>query len=201
LSWLSYEGHTAAAWPQNISEALDMTTFARLVSALAALLFLGSGVSLAQQQLSVEMHKVSDAGVGEKIGTITISEGEAGVRFKVAVSGIPAGPHGFHVHQKGDCGTAVKDEKAEPAGAAGPHYDPGAKKTHKGPAGAGHAGDLPVLTATASGIDETVEAPRLKLADIRGRALVIHEGGDNYTDNPANGGGGSRIACGVAPKS
>ena len=45
-----------------------------------------------------------------------------------------------------------------------------------------------------------ITAPRLKLEDVSGRALVIHEGGDNYTDNPENGGGKSRIACGVIPK-
>ena len=39
----------------------------------------------------------------------------------------------------------------------------------------------------------------VKLSDLRGRALVIHEGGDNYTDNPENGGGKGRIACGVVP--
>ena len=29
---------------------------------------------------------------------------------------------------------------------------------------------------------------------------MIHEGGDNYTDQPENGGGKGRIACGVIPK-
>ena len=43
-------------------------------------------------------------------------------------------------------------------------------------------------------------APRLKMADVRGRALMIHEGGDNYSDNPENGGGKGRVACGVVPK-
>ena len=35
---------------------------------------------------------------------------------------------------------------------------------------------------------------------VSGRALVIHAGGDNYTDQPENGGGMGRIACGVVPK-
>ena len=61
-------------------------------------------------------------------------------------------------------------------------------------------GDLPALTANATGINESVVAPRLLLADVLGRALVIHEGGDNYTDDPENGGGRGRIACGVVPK-
>jgi Cu-Zn family superoxide dismutase len=42
-------------------------------------------------------------------------------------------------------------------------------------------------------------APKLKLSDVLGRALVIHEDGDNYSDNPANGGGKGRIACGIVP--
>jgi Cu-Zn family superoxide dismutase len=41
-------------------------------------------------------------------------------------------------------------------------------------------------------------APRLKLSDLKGRALMVHMGGDNYSDKPqALGGGGARVACGV----
>jgi Cu-Zn family superoxide dismutase len=57
-----------------------------------------------------------------------------------------------------------------------------------------------VLKSDAKGINQTVTAARLKLDDVSGRALVIHEGGDNYTDSPENGGGKGRIACGVVPK-
>jgi superoxide dismutase, Cu-Zn family len=73
-------------------------------------------------------------------------------------------------------------------------------KSHKGPKGGGHKGDLPVLNASEKGISQTVTAPQLKLADVRGRALMIHEGGDTYTDTPENGGGAGRIGCGVVPK-
>ena len=41
-------------------------------------------------------------------------------------------------------------------------------------------------------------ANRLKVADVKGRALMIHAGGDNYSDQPKPlGGGGARVACGV----
>jgi len=44
-----------------------------------------------------------------------------------------------------------------------------------------------------------VLAPRLKMTDVKGHALMVHAGGDNYSDNPEKlGGGGARIACGVA---
>jgi Cu-Zn family superoxide dismutase len=63
----------------------------------------------------------------------------------------------------------------------------------------GHAGDLPVLTVAADGTaTETVHALRLSVSSVRGRAVVIHEGGDNFSDQPKPlGGGGARIACGV----
>jgi Cu-Zn family superoxide dismutase len=66
--------------------------------------------------------------------------------------------------------------------------------------GQGHSGDLPVLDVAADGSAKTsVTAPRIKdLEAVRGRALVIHAGGDNFSDEPAPlGGGGARIACGV----
>jgi Cu-Zn family superoxide dismutase len=43
-----------------------------------------------------------------------------------------------------------------------------------------------------------VLAPRLNLDDMSGRSLMIHAGGDNYSDDPELlGGGGGRMACGV----
>ena len=42
-------------------------------------------------------------------------------------------------------------------------------------------------------------APRLTLSEIRGRAMIIHKGGDNYSDHPEMGGGGERAVCGVIP--
>jgi Cu-Zn family superoxide dismutase len=159
-----------------------------------------TGIATAQQ-LSFDINRISDSGVGEKIGTATVSEAKkGGVSFKIAVNGLPKGQRGFHVHEKGDCGPAMKDGKMTAGVAAGEHYDPAGTKSHKGPKGQGHKGDLPVLNGTAKGVKQTVVAPNLKLADIEGRALVIHEGGDNYSDRPENGGGKGRIACGLIPK-
>ena len=171
----------------------------RHVSALAALLVASTGIALAQQ-LTVDINSISKDGVGDKIGTVAVSEGKEGTNFKVSVKGLPAAQRGFHVHEKGDCGPGMKDGKMEAGIAAGEHYDPEGHKSHKGPKGKGHKGDLPLLRGTVSGIEQTVAAPRLKLADIKGRSLVIHEGGDNYSDNPENGGGKGRVACGVIPK-
>jgi superoxide dismutase, Cu-Zn family len=177
-----------------------MKSSLHLLSTAAIVSLCAAGVAIAQQQTTVDMNQISETGVGKKIGTVKIAESKKGVTFTVALTGITPGPHGFHVHEKGDCGPGTKDGKAQAGLAAGSHYDPDGKKSHKGPQGAGHKGDLPLLKAGAKGVNQTVTAPQLKLADIQGRALMVHEGGDNYTDQPENGGGAGRIACGVIPK-
>ena len=86
-----------------------------------------------------------------------------------------------------------------PALAAGGHNDPAGAKRHGAPWGDGHQGDLPALNVDATGnANLPVLAPRVKMADLKGRSLMIHAGGDNYADLPDPlGGGGARIACGV----
>jgi Cu-Zn family superoxide dismutase len=93
----------------------------------------------------------------------------------------------------------MKEGKPVAALAAGGHYDPATTGKHEGPQGKGHLGDLPALTVGPDGKAVTpVTAPRLKMADVHGRSLMIHTGGDNYADQPAPlGGGGARVACGV----
>ncbi|MFL5336220.1 MAG: superoxide dismutase family protein, partial [Geminicoccaceae bacterium] len=124
----------------------------------------------------------------------------AGTKFVADLHGLPPGEHGFHVHENGDCGPGP-----DPAGtmapgmAAGGHYDPERTGAHRGPEGNGHLGDLPFLTVQPDGrgVGEGF-APRIKDASpFKGRALVLHAGGDNYSDSPAPGGGGARIACGI----
>lgn len=150
-------------------------------------------------ELVVPMNLLTDQGVGARIGTVTISEGPQGLAFTPKLTGLAPGEHGFHVHQNPDCAAAVKDGKATPGLAAGGHYDPAGAGKHEGPTGTGHLGDLPVLTVGADGTaTAAVVAPRLKLADVMNRSLMIHAGGDNYADQPAAlGGGGARVACGV----
>ena len=111
---------------------------------------------------------------------------------------LPAGERGFHIHENGSCAPAMKDGKMGAALAAGSHYNPN-QAPHHGTPTTGHLGDLPALKVNTDGTARvTLLAPRLKLADVQGRAIMVHAGGDNYSDNPLPlGGGGERIACGV----
>lgn len=165
---------------------------------LIATLLATSTFALAGEQYVV-IHAISDEGIGAIIGTVKLSDTATGLAFDPDLGGLTPGLHGFHVHEKPGCGTADKDGKQTAGHAAGGHYDPHKSGKHAGPQGEGHQGDLPALEVNEKG--EAVKvllAPHLKLADIKGRALMIHAGGDNYSDAPKPlGGGGPRVACGV----
>ena len=154
------------------------------------------------EDITIKMRAVSAEGVGKEIGTIRAVDTKKGLQLVPRLSGLPAGQHGFHLHEKASCGTKAADGKAGAGLAAGGHYDPEKTGKHEGPEGHGHKGDLPALTVDDKGsATKAVTAPQLKVADLWGRALMIHEGGDNYSDQPKPlGGGGGRIACGTIKK-
>ncbi|MCB1827041.1 MAG: superoxide dismutase family protein [Coxiellaceae bacterium] len=136
------------------------------------------------------MYQVSRSGKGRYIGVIIAKDTRHGLLFVPRLHGLTPGYHGFHLHQNPSCKNYGK--------AAGPHWDPTDTKRHRGPYRHGHKGDLPFLYVNKAGFAKhAVIAPHLKLSDLKGHALIIHQGGDNYTDHPENGGGGARVACGV----
>lgn len=126
----------------------------------------------------------------QTIGEVVFTETPYGLLITPNLSNLAAGLHGFHLHQHPDCGDhAMK---------AGGHFDPAKTDSHLGPYADGHLGDLPVLYVSDKGQANTpILAPRLKLSDLNGLTLMVHAGGDNYSNTPALGGGGAREACGV----
>lgn len=131
----------------------------------------------------------------QSLGTVTADNSPYGLLLKPNLHGLTPGLHGFHVHQNPSC--------ADGGMAAGGHLDPQKTNQHLGPYNSkGHLGDLPALYVNKDGkATEVILAPRLKEADLLGRSLMIHAGGDNYSDTPAKlGGGGKRVACGVITK-
>ena len=165
-------------------------------SVAAALMWLAVSASA---ETVVSVLKLDSKGVGTMLGTVTITESQYGLVFTPNLKGLPSGVHGFHLHENGSCEPAEKDGKMVPGLAAGGHYDPNKAGKHGMPWGDGHLGDLPSMYVDNDGKATTpVLAPRVKVADLKGRALMIHAGGDNYSDQPKPlGGGGARIACGV----
>ena len=124
------------------------------------------------------------------VGQVVFKDGPYGLLIQPKLSNLPPGIHGFHLHQNADCGDMGNH--------AGGHYDPQNTKSHQGPSGQGHLGDLPSLVVDANGhANQQTLAPRLHQSDLRGLTLMIHANGDNYSNHPPLGGGGARIACGV----
>jgi Cu-Zn family superoxide dismutase len=148
----------------------------------------------------VAMNAIDENGIGASVGTVTLSEAQGGgVTLTPQLHGLPPGTHGFHVHESGNCGAKEQDGKMTAGLLAGGHLDPARTGKHEGPEGKGHQGDLPPLVVGADGkATRPVSSGRLTLAELADKALVIHEGGDNFSDQPKPlGGGGKRIACGV----
>lgn len=153
-------------------------------------------------ETTVTINEALATGTGQNLGSITISETDFGLLFTPNLKGLPAnGVHGFHIHANGSCDPDQKDGKAVAALKAGGHLDPENTGVHLGPYNSkGHLGDLPSLVVNQQGIaNYPVLAPRLKtIEQLKGKAIMVHAGGDNFSDQPeALGGGGARMACGV----
>lgn len=130
---------------------------------------------------------------GRPVGRATVREVTGGLRVTLDARGLPAGPHGAHLHTVGVC-------DAPAFAGAGPHWNPlGTKHGSMNPQGP-HAGDLPnvivgkdgrgTLAATLAGA--TFDA----LLDADGAAMMVHAAADDLQTDPS-GNSGARIACGV----
>ncbi|MDN2567746.1 superoxide dismutase family protein [Aquibium sp. A9E412] len=132
------------------------------------------------------------------VGTVTFNETRSGMlHVIVEMTDLPAGPHGFHVHETGTC------DPADGFKSAGGHYAAG--KDHGIASESGpHPGDFPNVQVAANGVlVAEFFTDRLSIADgdnplndADGSAVVVHSGQDDYTSQPS-GEAGERIACGI----
>ena len=170
-----------------------------LLASIAATPLLVAAPTLAAT-VHTTLQLATPEGPGAEVGSVMIMDSPQGARIMLDLHGLPPGQRGFHVHENGSCATSKgPDGKLVPAGAAGAHFDPAGTGRHMGPEGQGHLGDLPRVEVAANGTArENLTAPRIKdVSALKGKALMLHVGGDNYTDTPPLGGGGARLACGV----
>jgi Cu-Zn family superoxide dismutase len=137
---------------------------------------------------------------GTRVGVATFSRVAGGARLGVSVSGLAPGPHGIHIHERGEC--ARPDFSS-----AGGHLNPD-RREHglDNPAGP-HAGDLPNLLVEGDGSADTIFAVSSRLLDsgerslfrAGGTAIVVHAERDDQRTDPS-GGSGARVACGVVER-
>jgi len=141
---------------------------------------------------TTDLYNTAKTGQGSAVGSITFTDTKMGLLIQPHLTQLPPGMHGFHVHVGNSC--------SDMGMAAMGHLDPKKTGKHLGPYNtAGHLGDLPALYVNQNGVaDMPTLAPRLTVKDIKNHSIMIHAGGDNYSDTPEKlGGGGARIACGV----
>ncbi len=134
---------------------------------------------------------------GEASGTAELREASSGgVLIRIEVNGLPEESWvAFHIHETGSCDEATGHESA------GGHFNPGSNEHGYDIANGPHAGDMPNQYVPADGtLRAEVFNHAVTLADgqtgIRGRALLVDAGADDYRSQPS-GDAGDRLACAV----
>lgn len=129
-------------------------------------------------------------------GSARFYQTRQGVLVLAEVSGLPDrgcrcedNIFAFHIHSGGSCAGSADD----PFSAAQGHYNP-ERCPH--PA---HAGDMPPLFSNNGFAMQAFLTDRFTVREILGKTVIIHDGVDDFTSQPA-GNAGERIACGVIRK-
>lgn len=165
------------------------------LAAAAVLLAVAASVVAAAEAPKKEMGLAQIKGTAEGspiAGTAKFEDVKGGLKVTVSLTGVPGDVHALHIHEYGDCSDMGK--------ASGSHYNP-EHVTHGNAlkdAKHAHAGDFGNVTAKDGSVVLEAVLPRASLMGkhaVAGRAIVLHEKADDFSQPVGNAGG--RIACGV----
>ncbi|WP_046744307.1 superoxide dismutase family protein [Kordia zhangzhouensis] len=129
-------------------------------------------------------------------GKVVFKEEDGKVTMTAIMEGLSEGIHAIHIHEKADCSSA--DGKS-----TGGHWNPTAEPHGKWGAEEGyHKGDIGNFEVKADGFgtitfstDEWCIGCGDKNKDVIGKAIIVHEGTDDFTSQPS-GAAGARVSCG-----
>lgn len=130
------------------------------------------------------------------VGNLVFTQ-EGGIVTMIGVfDGLTPGEHAIHIHEKADCSS--DDGKS-----SGGHWNPTAKPHGKwGDEKGYHKGDIGNFTANENGhatltkiTSEWCIGCEDATKDILGKAIIVHQGVDDFTSQPS-GAAGARISCG-----
>tara|TARA_B100000809_G_scaffold263667_1_gene317490 strand:- start:2705 stop:3337 length:633 start_codon:yes stop_codon:yes gene_type:complete len=129
-------------------------------------------------------------------GNIVFKQEKGIVSMIAVLSGLTEGEHAIHIHEKADCSS--DDGKS-----SGGHWNPTAQPHGKwGNTTGYHAGDIGNFIANAQGqatiskiTDEWCIGCGDESKDILGKAIIVHQGVDDFKSQPS-GAAGSRVSCG-----
>jgi superoxide dismutase, Cu-Zn family len=106
-----------------------------------------------------------------------------------SIDGLPAGVHAYHVHVYGDC-------SSPDAQSAGPHFHFVGSSFTEERFITGNLGELQADGKATTTQRDRIHAMLQGKFSLLGRAVVIHEKGNNPA-SPPDGAAGKRLACGV----
>ncbi len=158
-----------------------------LLFILTALL---SGCQRSQLEIGLNPKSGSNA-----VGFALLSEKNGLVKLSVTVRGLEQGTHAIHLHEKADCSS---DDGKSTGGHWNPTFAPHGKwGDNKGY----HKGDIGNFEVGTDGIgriyfetNQWCMGCEDKTKDILGKAIIVHQGADDFVSQPS-GAAGARISC------
>ncbi|WP_430907334.1 superoxide dismutase family protein [Maribacter sp. 2-571] len=148
--------------------------------------------AMAPKTITFAMSPKSDSSVE---GEVTFTEEDGSVKMVAMLSGLSEGEHAIHIHEKADCSSA--DGKS-----TGGHWNPTKEPHGKWGAAEGyHKGDIGNFAADAEGkatktfvTDQWCIGCDDATKNIVGKAVIVHQGVDDYESQPS-GAAGKRVSC------
>jgi Cu-Zn family superoxide dismutase len=128
-------------------------------------------------------------------GEVTFTESDGMVSMAAVLSGLTEGEHAIHIHEKADC-------SSEDGKSTGGHWNPTHEPHGKWGAVEGyHKGDIGNFTADDEGnaivefeTDQWCLGCDDENKNIVGKAVIVHQGVDDFTSQPS-GAAGPRVSC------
>ena len=129
-------------------------------------------------------------------GKVSFMERDGKVTMRAKIAGLAPGTHAIHIHEKADC--TSPDGKS-----SGGHWNPTFEDHGKwGDSKGFHRGDIGNFEANDQGegtISITTDLWCIgcgdEKKDILGKAIIVHQGVDDFTSQPS-GDAGARVSCG-----
>jgi len=144
------------------------------------------------ESIQFSMEAKSDSNVE---GNVKFTEEDGSVKMIASLTGLSKGEHAIHIHEKADCSSADGTS-------SGGHWNPTAQPHGKWGATEGHhRGDIGNFMADADGTatkefttDQWCIGCDDETKNILGKAVIVHQGVDDFTSQPS-GAAGPRVSC------
>jgi Cu-Zn family superoxide dismutase len=145
------------------------------------------------KEVVVKMEPKSDSNVS---GNVFFKEANGLVTVTVVANGLTEGTHAIHIHEKADCSAADGTS-------SGGHWNPTAQPHGKWGSPEGyHKGDIGNMEVGADGKGTMTMSTNEWCIDcgdpnkdILGKAIIVHDGTDDFVTQPTGNAGG-RVSCG-----